>query len=458
MYIYSEKILLKEGWQQEKTLHIENGIIINIINGYVDGAESVGVIIPGMINCHSHAFQRAFAGFSEIKRSGEDSFWSWREVMYSFLKKLTITDVSIIAKQLYIEMLKSGYTRVAEFHYLHFNKDNDSNTSENSAVMAETIFKSAQQAGIGLTFLPVLYQYSGFGQKAPSDNQSRFIHSIDQFNQLVTQCFEYTQNYENANLGIAPHSLRAVDKESLLNAVEHVRSLDSVAPIHIHIAEQQQEVDDCISFYGKRPVQWLTDNIELDQHWCLIHATHINEAEQKEIIKQEAIVGICPTTEANLGDGVFPTLEFVSQGGHFSIGSDSHISVNPTEELRWLEYAQRLTKQKRALLASSTQPSIGSFIWEQALIGGMHATSSNVGELSVGKQADFLVLNEELLATFANKEEFILDSLIFASQNNMIKDVMVNGKWVIKKGKHAEEEQSIKEFSTLLANIQKSSM
>jgi len=465
MLLHAEKILLSHGWQQQKTLRIENGIIVDVINGYVDGAESVGVVIPGMVNCHSHAFQRAFAGFSEIKRSGDDSFWSWREVMYSFLKKLTIADVGTIARQLYIEMLKSGYTRVAEFHYLHFDKNNGAECDrvESGSVecdgrsapeMAKVIFESAQQAGIGLTFLPVLYQYSGFGQKPASVNQSRFIHGIDEFNQLVTQCFEYTKTFSNTNLGIAPHSLRAVDKTSLISAVTHVRSLDENAPIHIHIAEQQQEVDDCISFYGKRPVQWLIDNVELDKHWCLIHATHINEAERKGIIEQEAVVGICPTTEANLGDGIFPTLEFVTEGGSFAIGSDSHISVNPIEELRWLEYVQRLTKQKRALLASAIQPSIGAFIWHKALIGGMNSTNSNVGELAVGKQADLLVLDNERLATFASNQQFILDSLLFASQTNMIRDVMVNGKWVIKNGIHADEKQCMQDFSVLLAEVQ----
>jgi formimidoylglutamate deiminase len=455
MLLYVEKVLLSHGWQQKKTLRIENGIIVDIIDGHVDGAESVGVVIPGMVNCHSHAFQRAFAGFSEIKRSGDDSFWSWREVMYSFLKTLTIEDVGIIARQLYIEMLKSGYTRVAEFHYLHFDKHNGVEDVKHSAPkMAKVIFESAQKAGIGLTFLPVLYQYSGFGEKPPSINQARFIHCVNEFNQLVSQCFEYTKTFSNTNLGIAPHSLRAVDKTSLLSAVAHVRSLDKNAPIHIHIAEQQQEVDDCLYFYGKRPVQWLVDNVELDKHWCLIHATHINEAERKAIIGQEAVVGICPTTEANLGDGIFPTLEFVTEGGSFAIGSDSHISVNPVEELRWLEYAQRLTKQKRALLASTEQPSIGNYIWDKALTGGMNSTSSNVGELAIGKQADLLVLDKERLATFANDEQFILDSLLFASQTNMINDVMVKGKWVVRKGVHSDEKQSMQDFSALLAEIQ----
>lgn len=452
MMIFADKIFLKSGWQQKQTIEIQEGVITKIIDGYVPGAEKVGIVIPGMINCHSHAFQRAFAGFSEVKHSGDDSFWSWREVMYSFLNTLTISDVGIIARQLYIEMLKAGYTRVAEFHYLHFDKSDKDKTS--AIAMAKEIFESANQAGIGLTFLPVLYQYSGFGQHAPTNKQERFIHSVQSFNQLVSQCFEYSQFYKNTNLGIAPHSLRAVDKTSLLSVVEHVRELDKNAPIHIHIAEQQQEVDDCLSFYGKRPVQWLLDNADLDEHWCLIHATHINEDERKGIIESQAVVGICPTTEANLGDGVFPTVEFVSEGGRFAIGSDSHISVNPTEELRWLEYAQRLVKQKRALLASSTESCVGTFIWQQSLIGGMQATNKDLGELAIGKQADLLVLNQHLLATFASKDEYILDSLIFASQTNMINDVMVNGQWVVRARAHKQELQSAQEFSALLAKIQ----
>lgn len=460
MYIFAKKILLDTGWKSNITLHIKDGLITDIIEGAVDSSiakketvETVGVVIPGMINCHSHAFQRAFAGFSEIKLSDADSFWSWRKVMYDFLSQLSTDDVAIIAQQLYIEMLKAGYTRVAEFHYLHFDQNDNDKTS--APLMAKAIFDAAQHAGIGLTFLPVLYQYSGFGQTEPLTHQHRFTQSVDEFNQLVTQCFEYTNEYNNTNVGIAPHSLRAVDKASLVTAVEHVRALDVNAPIHIHIAEQQQEVDDCVSFYGKRPVEWLLDNVALDQHWCLIHATHINEQEQRGIIEQRAVVGICPTTEANLGDGVFPTVEFLSEGGVFAIGSDSHISVNPIEELRWLEYAQRLVKQKRALLASELQPSVGTFLWNKALQGGQLATTHNIGKLAVGQQADLLVLNQEMLATFAADETFILDSLIFASQTNMVDCVMVHGQWVVRKGEHEKEEQTREQFSVLLAQLSK---
>ena len=243
MNLYLDKILLADGWADDQTLTIENGVITKITSGYIDGAEKVsGTVIPGMVNCHSHAFQRAFAGFSEQGSEGQDSFWTWRKIMYKFLGQLTVEHAQVIASQLYIEMLKMGYTRVAEFHYLHH--DINGETYSPLATMAEAIFKAGKTSGIGLTLLPVLYQFSGFGSLSPNEGQKRFINSTEQFNQLVSDCFKLSKNYENTNVGIAPHSLRAINKESLLQAVEHVRRLDSKAPVHIHISEQQKEVDD----------------------------------------------------------------------------------------------------------------------------------------------------------------------------------------------------------------------
>ncbi len=461
MKLYAENILLNDGWASKQTITIEQGLITAIETGMIEGAEIAnGAVIPGMINCHSHAFQRAFAGFSEQGSEGQDSFWTWRKIMYQFLAQLTDVDAKNIAKQLYIEMLKMGYTRVAEFHYLHH--DLDGNTYESSAkteksaslaTMAQAIFEAAQESGIGLTLLPVLYQHSGFGAKLPSDGQKRFINSTVQFNQLVSDCFTLSEQYTNTNVGIAPHSLRAVDKTSLLSAVKHVRNLDKQAPIHIHISEQQKEVDDCLTHFGKRPVQWLLDNVELDKYWCLIHATHIDDAERKGIIAKEAIAGICPTTEANLGDGIFPTTEFLAEKGTIAIGSDSHISVNPIEELRWLEYAQRLIKQQRAILASDEEASVGQNLWQQAAVGGAQSTNSNTGCLAIGKQADLLVLDKDKTKLFANANQHILDSMIFASQQNPVSDVMVNGVWQIKAQQHVEQEQASDNFAKLLVRL-----
>jgi len=458
MKYYAKNILLSHGWATDKTLTIENGVITAITSGRaVETTLLSGAVIPGMVNCHSHAFQRAFAGFSEQGSEGQDSFWTWRKIMYKFLAQLSQDDAQVIAQQLYIEMLKMGYTRVAEFHYLHHNINGDTYVSDNIngelSTMAQAIFKAAQNSGIGLTMLPVLYQYAGFGKQKPNEGQKRFINSTTQFNQLVSDCFDLTKKYPNTNVGIAPHSLRAVDKESIKKAVAHVRSLDDKAPIHIHIAEQQQEVNDCLLHYSKRPVQWLLDNIELDEHWCLIHATHIDEQEQQGIVTSKAIAGICPTTEANLGDGIFPTVDYLALKGTFAIGSDSHISVNPIEELRWLEYAQRLTKQQRAILASSETASVGQNLWQKAAVGGAQSTSSNTGTLAVGKQADLLVLDEEQTRLFANKNQHLLDSVIFASQKNIIKDVMVNGNLVVQNGSHEQEQSSADNFATLLKKL-----
>lgn len=452
MKFFAKKILLESGWADNKTLIIEHGIITNILDGKIADAEQAkGTVIPGMVNCHSHAFQRAFAGFSEQGSESQDSFWTWRNIMYKFLGQLTANDAKVIAQQLYIEMLKMGYTRVAEFHYLHHDISGDNH--QPLAKMAQAIFAAAKTSGIGLTMLPVLYRFSGFGSQAPNDGQKRFINSVDQFNAIVSDCFAQSKQQPNCNVGIAPHSLRAVDKSSLLAAVEHVRSLDSQAPIHIHIAEQQKEVQDCLAHYGQRPVQWLLDNADLDKYWCLIHATHINNEERQGIIASQAVAGICPTTEANLGDGIFPTEAFLLEQGTFAIGSDSHISVNPIEELRWLEYAQRLQKQQRALLASHKQKSVGLNLWQKAAAGGAQSTNSNTGALAIGKQADLLVLDDEQLRLFAHDDGHLLDSVIFASQQNPITDVMVNGTWAIRHKSHALEKDSANEFATLLAKL-----
>ena len=448
-HLFAEKILLSTGWKSKQTLTIEKGIITAINSGYIAGAERLkGAVIPGMVNCHSHAFQRAFAGFSEQGSEGQDSFWTWRSVMYKFLAKLTTNNAEVIARQLYIEMVKMGYTRVAEFHYLHHQIDGSNHTS--LADMAEALFKAAQSVGIGLTMLPVLYRFSGFGALEATEGQKRFTNSTLQFNQLVSDCFALSKQYNNTNVGIAPHSLRAVDKTSLVSAVEHVRALDNHAPIHIHIAEQQKEVDDCLAHFNQRPVQWLLNNMTLDKHWCLIHATHINEQELQGIVSSGAIAGICPTTEANLGDGIFPTTEFLSAQGTFAIGSDSHISVNPIEELRWLEYAQRLTKQQRAILATNEQASVGTHLWQKAALGGAQSTHSNTGELALGKQADLLVLDNNKTRLFAHSDKHLLDSFIFASQSNPVCDVMINGCWVVNAGKHAQEQQSAEDFADIL--------
>ena len=440
MKLYAKQVLLADGWAENKTLHLSDGIVQSITSGRDAGAEvAKGPIIPGMVNCHSHAFQRAFAGFSEQGSDGKDSFWTWRKIMYGFLGRITPEQSQIIASQLYIEMLKAGYTSVAEFHYLHHQADGT--PYDNLTEMTGSIFEAAKTAGIALTHLPVLYRYSGFGSQKPNSGQCRFINSADQFNQLVSDSIKLAGNFADCRVGIAPHSLRATNAELITGAVAHLKSLDPKAPIHIHIAEQQLEVEDCIASYGKRPVEWLLENQLVNQHWCLIHATHVNSQERQALAASGAVAGICPTTEANLGDGIFPTTEYLAEGGALAIGSDSHISVNPIEELRWLEYTQRLVKQQRAILSGTDEPSVGANLWSRAALGGAQSIGRDCGAIAVGKKADLLVVDNSEMSLYAHQQKYVLDSVVFASQKNPILDVMVGGRWVIKNGMHEQQEQ-----------------
>ncbi len=452
MKLYAQQIFTDTGWQSDKTLVIEEGVITAINSGFEEGATRLkGPVIPGMSNCHSHAFQRAFVGMSEQGSEGQDSFWTWRKVMYGFLGQINPDQLQTIATQLYIEMLKAGYTNVGEFHYLHHQSDGKH--YQNLAEMSSQIFKAADNAGIALTHLPVAYQYSGFGSQPANPGQCRFINDADQFNQLVSNCFDLSKEYAESRVGIAPHSLRATDLPMLNDILGHVKSLDASAPIHIHIAEQQQEVNDSLAFSQKRPVQWLYDNIDVDQHWCLIHATHLTQSERQGIAKSKAVAGICPTTEANLGDGIFPTTEYLEDDGVIAIGSDSHISVNPIEELRWLEYAQRLIKQQRAILATSEQASVGANLWQRAVQGGAQSLGRNCDSISVGKKADLLVLDENKVSLFAHQSQHILDSFIFASHQNPVRDVFVAGNWVVEDGRHHLEDSSAEQYRNVLKTL-----
>ena len=452
MKLYAKRLYSPSGWLEDKTLVIEDGLIVAINAGRDSQAQIAnGPVIPGMVNCHSHAFQRAFAGMSEQGSEGKDSFWTWRKVMYGFLQQVTPEQAQVIATQLYIEMLKAGYTSVAEFHYLHHQSDGSSYA--NLAEMSERIFMAANASGIALTHLPVLYRYSGFGSIAANQGQRRFLNDADQFNRLVSDCVELSKKYPQTRVGIAPHSLRATNQQLLNETISHIKQLDPQAPIHIHIAEQQQEVDDALAWQNKRPVQWLFENQSVDKHWCLIHATHMTEAERKTLASSGAVAGICPTTEANLGDGIFPTTEYLAEGGAIAIGSDSHISVNPIEELRWLEYVQRLVKQQRAILATAEQPSVGGNLWQRAASGGAQSIGRDCGELAVGKKADLLVLDESQLSLFAHSNQHLLDSLIFASHKNPVADVMVAGNWLIRDGQHSLQERSANDYRAVLKKL-----
>jgi formimidoylglutamate deiminase len=457
--LYAENILIGSQWQSDQTLILDSsGTITEIVEGKDADATSLnGPVIPGMPNCHSHAFQRAFAGYSEYRQydaNGEpttDSFWSWRDIMYRFVAKMSPEDLHVVAKFLYIEMLKAGYTSVAEFHYLHHQVGNVQ--YDDPAEMSHQVIKAAELAGIGMTHLPVLYTYAGFGEQAPSSAQGRFIHQTNDYLRLLESLHSSYSGTASFKLGIAPHSLRAASEEQLKQVIPFIRDMDSTAPIHIHIAEQTKEVEDCLDFYNQRPVEWLLNEQQVDQHWCLIHATHLSNSEVNELAKSGSIAGICPTTEANLGDGIFPTQEFLELGGRFAIGSDSHIAINIADELRLLEYGQRLTSHQRAVLVNKACPSVGQYLYLKAAADGAKALSQNIGEINVGKRADLVVLDPEHPSLFSKQNSQILDAAIFACNQLPVKDVFVAGKQVIENGDHLACEEAVKGYKKVLVRI-----
>jgi formimidoylglutamate deiminase len=401
-----------------------------------------------MPNLHSHAFQRAMAGLAEVAGNPNDSFWTWRDLMYRMVGKISPEQLQVIARQLYIEMLKAGYTSVAEFHYVHH--DANGQPYADRTELSRQISQAAASSGIGLTLLPVLYTHSGFGGQAANDGQRRFINSTENYLDLQARLQPLLAAQPAQQLGLCFHSLRAVTPQQI-SAV--LSASDKACPVHIHIAEQQKEVDDCLAWSGKRPLQWLYDNVEVDARWCLVHATHADADEVTRMAKSRAIAGLCLTTEANLGDGIFPAVDFLAQGGRLGIGSDSHVSLSVVEELRWLEYGQRLRDQRRNRLYRSDQPMVGRTLFDAALDGGAQALGQPIGRLEVGKRADWLVLdgNDPYLATAS--EDGILNRWLFAGGDRQVRDVLVNGKWVVREGRHAGEEDSNRAFTQVLKDL-----
>ncbi|WP_095077975.1 formimidoylglutamate deiminase [Pseudomonas sp. Irchel s3h17] len=448
---FAERALLPSGWANNVRLEVSaDGLLTHIqADASAEGAERLsGPVLPGMPNLHSHAFQRAMAGLAEVAGNPNDSFWTWRDLMYRLVGKISPEQLGIIARQLYIEMLKAGYTSVAEFHYVHH--DHNGQPYADPAELSLQISQAASAAGIGLTLLPVLYSHSGFGGLAPNDGQRRFINSTENYLSLQARLQPILAQQAAQTLGVCFHSLRAVTPQQIS---EVLAASDKQCPVHIHIAEQQKEVDDCLAWSGRRPLQWLYENTDVDQRWCLVHATHANPEEVSLMARSRAIAGLCLTTEANLGDGIFPAVDFLAQGGRLGIGSDSHVSLSVVEELRWLEYGQRLRDQRRNRLYGTHQPMVGRTLYDAALDGGAQALGQPIGALEVGKRADWLVLdgNDPYLATASG--DGILNRWLFAGGDRQVRDVLVNGKWVVRDGHHAGEEESSRAFTQVLRNL-----
>jgi len=452
--LFAESALLPTGWARDVRIALDtDGTITAVEAGAAPGdADRLGgPVLPGMPNLHSHAFQRAMAGLTERASDSGDDFWSWREAMYRFLAVLEPDDVRAIAAQLYLDMLKVGYTGVAEFHYLHH--DRDGRPYADPAAMSEAVIAAASETGIAITLLPALFQSSGFGGAAPTEAQRRFAQPVPGVLDIISEVRRRYIGNPEIRVGIAFHSLRAVPPAPLAAACAELRSLDPTAPIHIHAAEQTREVEQCVAWSGARPVEWLLDHAPVDRTWCLVHATHMDATETRRLADSGAVAGLCPTTEANLGDGFFPLLPYLESQGHWGIGSDSHVSLSPIEELRWLEYGQRLRERRRALATSGKPGSIGLALWQAAVSGGAQALGRRTGALAPGHRADLLVLNPRATSLYGRRGDAVIDSFIFASETTAVRDVMVGGRWVVRERHHAAEKQISIAFRRTLDRI-----
>lgn len=452
---FAPRVLLATGWAHNVRLEVDELGMLTAITPEASSHESIplsGPVVPGMPNLHSHAFQRVMAGLAEVAGDPQDSFWTWRELMYRMVQRLTPEQVGVIARQLYIEMLKGGYTQVAEFHYLH--NDISGKPYADRGEMTAHLSAAAGDAGIGLTILPVLYSYAGFGGQPAQAGQQRFIQDVDSY--LQQQAVIQRQINGNAlqNLGLCFHSLRAVTPEQMYQVL---KASDPTLPVHIHIAEQQKEVNDCLNWSGQRPISWLYDHLDINARWCLIHATHADAYEVTKMAHSGAVAGLCPTTEANLGDGIFPGVDYLAQEGRWGIGSDSHVSLNVVEELRWLEYGQRLRDQRRNRLIAQGQTRVGDVLYQQALSGGAQACGVPVGQLSVGYRADWLVLDNQDPYLAAATDNALLNRWLFAGHVGQILDVYVGGVARVVDGVHPQQQAAASDFLQLLQQLSQES-
>ena len=416
------------GWRAGARLSLEAGRIVVV----EDGAAGGDWIVPGIPNLHSHAFQRAMAGLAERQTDPADSFWTWRETMYRFAARFDPESLHAVACQLYAEMLEAGYTSVCEFHYLHHAPGG--RPYAEPAAMSQALVAAARATGIRLTLLPVLYMTGGFDGRALGERQRRFGHDVDAYLRLFDAL--HAQQDATLRVGCAFHSLRAVPPDAL-RAV--LAALPSDAPLHIHIAEQVAEVEDCLAVRGARPVEWLLANAPVDARWTLVHATHLTEAETQGIAGSGAAVAICPTTEANLGDGLFPLRAFLDAGGAFGVGSDSQISVSPVEELRWLEYGQRLAARSRNIAVSASD-SVGETLLHAALASGARSTGHAIGALQPGACADCLVLDTDAPQFAGVQPGDAVDRWVFSGNRPLVREVYVAGQRAVADGRHRDRD------------------
>ena len=444
---FADAALLPTGWASRVRIEIDtHGDIALVQSGSsAEGAERLaGPVLPGMASLHSHAFQRAMAGLTEIRGSSDDDFWSWRELMYRFVARLTPEQASAMARFVYIEMLKSGYTAVGEFHYVH--NDIGGQRYANGAEMSLAHVAAAREAGMAITMLPVLYSYANFGGAPLGARQQRFRSDPAAILSIVEAVRSSASGDPDVRTGVAPHSLRAVDLDGLQDLLAGLNTIDPQAPVHIHAAEQTREVADSVAFSGQRPVEWMLEHLPVDRRWCLVHATHLTGDETLALAQSGAVAGLCPTTEANLGDGVFPLPQFRAQGGRFGIGCDSHVSRNPFEELRLLEYGQRLVLRRRNITFGNVSAAVGTTLWLEAAAGGAQAVGRAMGAIAPGNRADLVVLDASRPDLASRSGDSIANVAVFSGSGNLVRDVMVGGRWQVRDAHHPQEEKASADY------------
>ncbi|MEQ8715176.1 MAG: formimidoylglutamate deiminase [Cyclobacteriaceae bacterium] len=456
MKAYTFDLLLQNDvWQKDSFVTVDSqGIIVDVSSEKpVDTeVEQVrGYCLPGFQNAHSHAFQYAMAGLAEIHPdpSKSDDFWSWRNTMYKIALSIDPDQLEAIAAMLYAEMLRHGYTHVAEFHYLHH--DRSGNPFENRAEMGERLLAAADRVGMNITLVPMFYQMGGFGKSAEPEQRRFLSNSLQAYLELLAASEQVVQKYSSARLGVGLHSLRAVNEESMQGFFEQrTKGL----PFHIHVSEQLKEVKECLEYYGKRPVEWLLDNTPIDSSFHLVHATHLTNEETTGIANSGAHVVLCPSTEGNLGDGVFPLKAFQEAGGKWSIGTDSHIGLSPLEELRILDYGQRLTSHRRDQLINSENGDSGHFGFDMSLKAGRAAMGNKATEyFNVGRPFDAIVIDATRPLIATSSADKLLSTLIYAGDPSFLLGTITNGTWRVRNGLHSKYEEVLANFNRAMAGI-----
>ena len=441
--VFAKRALLPEGWRDAVRLEIDGLKIASVVADATakPGDTRVDSLLPALANLHSHTFQRAMAGMTERRGAGPDSFWTWRDLMYRFLDVLTPEDIEAIAALAFMEMQEQGFAAVAEFHYVHHQK-NGARFSD-VAELSQRIIAAAKSTGIGLTHLPVLYARGGLDNAALAGGQLRFGNSVEQLLVLRDGAASTIKRELSADsrIGVAPHSLRAVSKAQLAETAKACAD----GPIHIHVAEQTREVEDVLQATGKRPLRLLLDTCEVSANWCLIHATHLDEGETRDMAQSRAVAGLCPITEANLGDGTFAAVNFLAAAGTFGIGTDSNICITAAGELAQLEYSQRLLHKERNILAESNG-STGQFLWRGAAKGGAQALQRNSGAISPGKLADLVAIDSDTEMLAGLTAEQLLDGLVFASRAPHVTDLWSAGRHCVKGGRHIARDAIAKRY------------